>query len=52
MGRENSPLGFIVALFDILGFEFRLKGYGLDEILNRYQQIVDLIKNKTTRGQC
>jgi hypothetical protein len=51
MGRENSPLGFIVALFDILGFEFRLKRYGLDEILNRYQQIVDLIKKNDEKNK-
>jgi hypothetical protein len=51
MGRENSPLGFIVALFDILGFEFRLKRYGLDEILNRYQKIVDLIQKNDKKNK-
>jgi hypothetical protein len=51
MGRENSPLGYIVALFDILGFEFRLKKYGLDEILYRYQKIVDLVKNNEEKNK-
>ena len=51
MGRKNSPLGFVVALFDILGFEFRLKKFGLDEIQNRYQNIVDIVKKNSEKSR-
>jgi hypothetical protein len=51
MSRENSPLGYVVGLFDILGFEFRLKKFGLDEILNRYNMIVDLIKKNDEKNK-
>lgn len=46
MGRENSPLGFIVALFDVMGFESRLNNLGIDEILNRYMNIVSFVEEK------
>jgi hypothetical protein len=51
MARKNSPLGFVVALFDIIGFEFRLKKYGLDEILNRYSKIVDFVKKNSEKNK-
>lgn len=35
--------GYYVALFDILGFEQRLKRYGLDGMLARYQVLVDAV---------
>jgi hypothetical protein len=47
MARKGSPLGFVVALFDVLGFEYRLNTFGLDEILNRYQKIVDIVNKNT-----
>jgi len=47
MGRENSPLGFVVALFDVMGFESRLKKLGIDEMLSRYMNIVNFVKKKS-----
>jgi hypothetical protein len=51
MGRKNSPLGFVVALFDVLGFEFRLQKFGLDEIFNRYNNIVQLVKKNSEKNR-
>lgn len=51
MAKENSPLGYVVALFDVMGFEFRLKKFGLDEILSRYVHIVDFVKERTERNK-
>lgn len=51
MARENSPLGYVVGLFDVLGFEFRLKKFGLDEILKRYNSIVSLVKGNSEKNR-
>jgi len=51
MGRKNSPLGFVVALFDVLGFEFRLKKYGLDEIKSKYYKIVEIVNKNSEKNR-
>lgn len=51
MARINSPLGFVVALFDVLGFAFRLEKFGLDEIFKRYLSIVDLVKRNSEKNR-
>lgn len=35
--------GYYVALFDILGFEERLKSFGLDGMLSRYEALIDVV---------
>jgi len=37
------PHGYLVAVFDILGFEQRLKRYGLGEISARYEALVEVV---------
>jgi len=50
MSRDGSPLGYVVALFDVMGFESRLEKYGLDEIYSRYMKIVQYIKRNDERN--
>ncbi|WP_268580317.1 hypothetical protein, partial [Escherichia coli] len=35
--------GYLVALFDVLGFEERLKRLGLAEMLSRYEALIDVV---------
>lgn len=51
MGRVGSPLGYVVALFDVMGFESRIKTIGLDEILKKYMSIVELINRNSERNR-
>lgn len=37
------PHGFLVAVFDILGFEQRLKRYGLEEMTARYEALIEVV---------
>ena len=48
---EKSPLGYIVVMFDVMGFEFRLRKFGLNEIHNRYSNILDFVRKKTERSK-
>lgn len=48
---EKSPLGYIVVMFDVMGFEFRLRKFGLNEIHNRYTNIIDFVRQKTERSK-
>jgi len=51
MAIENAPLGYIIALFDIMGFEFRLEKFGLNEIYNRYLKIISFVKGRTEKNE-
>lgn len=51
MEKEKSPLGYVVVLFDVMGFEFRLNKFGLEEILKRYNHIVDFVRERTERNK-
>lgn len=48
---EKSPLGYIVVMFDVMGFEFRLRKFGLPEIHNRYTNIIDFVRQNTKRSK-
>lgn len=39
----TSPHGYLVALFDILGFEQKLKEIGLKEMLSRYEALIEVV---------
>lgn len=48
---EKSPLGYIVVMFDVMGFEFRLRKFGLKEIHHRYMNIIDFVRQKKERSK-
>lgn len=50
MSRIGSPLGFVVALFDVMGFQSRLEKYGLDEIHMRYMKIVEFVNRNSEKN--
>lgn len=40
------PHGYLVALFDILGFERKLADIGLAEMLTRYEALIDVVNHR------
>lgn len=43
--------GYIVALFDVLGFEERLKSFGLSGMLARYEALIDVVNYRKRHMQ-
>lgn len=39
----TSPYGYLVALFDVLGFEQKLDEIGLKEMLSRYEALIEVV---------
>lgn len=50
MSRKGAPLGYYVALLDILGFEYKLNTLGIDAIHEKYKLIVEMVRQNTERN--
>ena len=51
MSDTKAPFGYIVGLFDVIGFEYRLKKLGLTEISRRYDNIVEFVKANSKKNK-
>jgi hypothetical protein len=48
MSKSHEPLGqeLVVALFDVLGFEDRLRRFSLEEIHGQYKELISIASTK------
>ncbi|WP_010661902.1 hypothetical protein [Marinilabilia salmonicolor] len=51
MSDIKAPFGYIVGLFDVLGFEYRLRKFGLTEISRRYDEIVQFVNANSKKNK-